>query len=630
MVPTARWPVVLRLLARLRRAWWIVLLAYGCLVGSVAFTVVVPALTQLVIDRGIGLSRDGAPTGSVAKLAFYASLIVAAAAVRGLFAYGQSYLAEYLSQRIAYDLRNDLYDRIQRLSFSFHDRSQTGQLMSRATTDVDVARMFLSMGLLRAAYTVVLFVVVLVLMVRLNLLLALIMLVSMPLVAARAVAVSRRVRPLSLTVQQKMGEYTAVLQENLIGVRAVKAFAREEEEHAKFQAANWAVREKNLEANRITAFNQPLMLFLLNASTAALLLFGGWAVIDGDITLGMLVAFLQYRVQLAAPVRLLGFISNLIARASSAGERIFEILDAESEVADRPGAITLAAVEGHVRFENVRFGYGGQEGGAPAADAPRARPGGTATGSQLRSVRPVVDGIDIDAPPGETVAVLGATGSGKSTILNLLPRFYDVTGGRITIDGTDIRDVTVASLRANVGVVLQDVFLFSATVRDNIAYGRPDASVQELEAAARAARIHDFIMTLPDGYDTWVGERGVTLSGGQKQRVAIARTLLLDPRVLVLDDSTSSVDMETEFLIQQALREVMRGRTTFVIAHRLRTVRDADQILVLDRGRIVQRGRHTELVDQPGLYRDIYELQFKDQEEAGDLSPSNELRTGRQ
>jgi ABC-type multidrug transport system fused ATPase/permease subunit len=566
----------------------VVVLAYVCLGGSVAFTVVVPRLVQLVIDRGIGLDNLHQPHGSTQKLALYASLIVVAAIVRGLFAYGQSYLSELLSQRVAYDLRNDLYEKIQRLSFSFHDRSQTGQLMSRATTDVDVARQFLSMGMLRALYTFVLFVVVLVLMVRMDPVLALIMLISMPLVALRAITINRRVRPLSLMVQQKMGEYTAVLQENLAGVRVVKAFAREADEHAKFQRANWAVREQSLESARITAFNQPFMLFLLNASTALLLLFGGKAVIDGTITLGALVAFLQYRVQLAAPVRMLGFVSNLIARASSAGERIFEILDAESEVKDRPGAVELRDVRGHVRFENVSFGYD--------------------------TFTPVVRDIDIDARPGETVALLGATGSGKSTILNLLPRFYDVTAGRITIDGIDIRDVTLASLRRHVGIVLQDVFLFSATVRDNIAYGRPEATQEEIEAAAKAARIHDFIMTLPDGYDTWVGERGVTLSGGQKQRIAIARTLLLDPRVLVLDDSTSSVDMETEFLIQQALREVMAGRTTFVIAHRLRTVRDADQILVLDRGRIVQRGRHAELVAQEGLYREIYDLQFRDQE----------------
>jgi ATP-binding cassette subfamily B protein len=611
--PSTRFPVIFRLVARLRRSWPVMVLAYGCLLGSVAFTVVVPRLVQLVIDRGIGISVDGTAHGNVTKLSLYASLIVIAAVVRGMFAYGQSYLAEVLSQRVAYDLRNDLYDHIQRLSFSFHDRSQTGQIMSRATTDVEVSRQFLSMGMLRATYTFVLFFVVLILMLRLDVVLALIMLVSMPLVAIRAIIVNRKVRPLSLEAQQKTGEETAVLQENLIGVRAVRAFAREDEEHAKFQAANWAVRERNLEAARITSFNQPFMLFLLNCSSAALLLFGGYAVIHQQITLGALVAFMQYRVQLAAPVRTLGFVSGLLARASASGERIFEILDTESDVQDRPGAVDVTSLEGHVRFEHVSFGYDTRREGITAASTsatPRRRE------SALAALKPVVEEIDIDAAPGQTVALLGTTGSGKSTILNLLPRFYDVTAGRITIDGIDLRDMTVASLRRNVGIVLQDIFLFSATIRDNISYGRPDATQAEIEQAGKAARIHDFIMSLPDGYDTWVGERGVTLSGGQKQRVAIARTLLLDPRVLVLDDSTSSVDMETEYLIQQALHAVMQGRTTFVIAHRLRTIRDADQILVLDRGRIVQRGRHAALVHAEGPYREIYDLQFRDQEVA--------------
>jgi len=582
--------VVLRLMLRLRRYWWAVILAYAALLGSVGFTILVPWLVREVIDRGIDLNSEGVPQGSVRQLVLLALLIVLASLLRGALAYGQSYMAEFLSQRVAYDLRNELYERIQRLSFAFHDRSQTGQLMSRATVDVDVARMFLSTGMLRAVYTVVLFAGVLIVMVRLDVALSLILLVSLPPVAYQAIRTSLRVRPLTLEAQRKTGEYTAVLQENLAGIRVVKAYAREEEQHEKFQAANWAIREQNLEASRITAFNQPLMLFMLSCSTAALLLFGGRQVIEGAVSLGTLVAFLQYRIQLAAPVRMLGFVASLIARTSAAGERIYEILDARSAVEERPGAVELGSVTGHVCFEEVSFQYD-----------PRS---------------PVVHDINIDAQPGQTIALLGPTGSGKSTILNLLPRFYDVTSGRITIDGVDIRDVTLASLRREVGIVLQDVFLFSATVRDNIAYGRPDAGQEEIEEAAKAARIHDFIMTLPEGYDTWVGERGVTLSGGQKQRVAIARTLLMNPRILVLDDSTSSVDTQTEYLIQQALAEVMRDRTSFVIAHRLRTIQHADQILVLRDGAVIQRGTHAELVDEPGLYREIYDLQFRDQEAA--------------
>jgi ATP-binding cassette subfamily B protein len=307
------------------------------------------------------------------------------------------------------------------------------------------------------------------------------------------------------------------------------------------------------------------------------------------MTVGMIVQFVQYRVQLAMPIRMIGGLLNTSARAEAASQRIFEILDTESEVREKPDAYPLADVKGHVRYEGVSFGYG--------------------------KTLKVVQGIDIDARPGETVALLGPIGSGKTTVLNLLPRFYDATEGRVTIDGHDIRDVTLESLRANVGIVMQEVFLFNATIRDNIAYGRPGATDEEIMEAAKIARLHDFIMTLPEGYETWVGERGITLSGGQKQRVAIARTLLMDPKILVLDDSTSSVDMETEYLIQQALAELLKGRTAFIIAHRIRTIRNADQIIVLKDGRIVERGKHEDLIARAGLYKEIYDVQLRDQED---------------
>jgi ATP-binding cassette subfamily B protein len=307
------------------------------------------------------------------------------------------------------------------------------------------------------------------------------------------------------------------------------------------------------------------------------------------MTLGTLLAFAQYNGQLSAPIRVIGFLLNTSSRAAAAGERIFEILDTTTEVAEKPDAEPLTGVKGHVRYEDVSFGYG--------------------------KAMTVVDRVNIDALPGQTVALLGPVGSGKTTVLNLLPRFYDVTAGRVPIDGVDVRDVTLESLRANVGIVMQDVFLFNGTIRENIAYGRPEATDEEIIEAAKIARLHDFIMTLPGRYETWVGERGITLSGGQKQRVSIARTLLLDPRILVLDDSTSSVDMETEFLIQQALAELLKGRTAFVIAHRLRTVRNADQIIVLRDGRIAEQGTHDELIALGGMYREIYDVQLRDQED---------------
>jgi ABC-type multidrug transport system fused ATPase/permease subunit len=352
---------------------------------------------------------------------------------------------------------------------------------------------------------------------------------------------------------------------------------------------NRELRQLNLGAMRLSAWNQPLMVLVLNVVTVVIVWVGGIAVIGHQLSLGVLVAVTQYILLLGTPVRTFGFMVTWFMRGVSGGTRIFSVLDTQPAIIDAPGALALQHVQGHVCFEHVSFAYGnGQE---------------------------VLHDINIDARPGQIIAILGATGSGKSTLLHLLPRFYDATEGRILIDGKDIREVTQASLRCNVGLVLQDVFLFNATLRDNIAYGVVNATEEQIIAAAKVARIHDFACTLPDGYDTWVGERGVTLSGGQKQRVAIARTLLLNPRILILDDSTSSVDMETEYLIQQALDAVMRGRTTFVVASRLRTIKNADQILVLERGKIVERGTHETLLARSGPYARLYDLQLREQEE---------------
>lgn len=586
---------MIRILWRLLQFWkphWLaVLLAYLTLFASTGFQLANPAVLAYAIDRGI----DGASREALLRSAM---LIMGLHIAAGVFAYFQSYLSEYLSQHVAYDLRNALYSRIQSLSFSFHDKAQTGQLMSRVTADVETSRQFLSSSLLRMTMTFGRFFIISGIMLFLNWQLGLLILVTLPVVAFISINTSQKLRPIALAIQQQTGAYTAVLQEALAGIRVVKAFTAEDREFAKFRAANWAVREKSLESNRISAFRSPMLTFFLELLTVAIIGFGGMLVIGGSLTIGVLFAFTQYRMQLAMPVRMIGNLLNMATRASAAGERIFEILDTESEVKEKPDAIELTNVKGHVRYENVSFGYGKDF--------------------------MVIEGIDIDAKPGETVALLGPIGSGKSTVLNLLPRFYDVSAGRITIDGIDIRDVTLSSLRSNIGIVMQEVFLFNATIRDNIAYGRPGASNEEVIEAAKIARLHDFIMTLPDGYDTWVGERGITLSGGQKQRVAIARTLLMDPKILVLDDSTSSVDMETEFLIQQALQELLRGRTAFVIAHRIRTIRNADQIIVMKDGKIVERGRHEDLIDQGGLYKEIYDVQLRDQEELAKAMAASE------
>ncbi|MEX0682540.1 MAG: ABC transporter ATP-binding protein [Dehalococcoidia bacterium] len=566
------------------------LLAF-CVIASSAAVIAIPQLIRWAIDYGLGIEKLGdEPTGETRYLLIAAAALIAAALIRGAFAFGQTYLSEWIGQKVAYDIRNQLYDRLQRLSFAYHDQQQTGAVMSRATQDVEAVRWYIAMGVLRGSYVFLLLISVLVLMMITSWQLALVVWAFVPFIIWRSSVMAFTLRPLWMKVQEGLGSLGAVLQESLTGARVVKAFAREDYEAKKFEAEAQKLFDYSYQSSRVQAFNAPLMTGVWLAATAATLWVGGVQVTNGNLEIGELAAFLLYLTILQQPVRVLGWIIMVIARANAAGQRIYEIIDAESAVQEKADAVTLTNPAGHVRFEGVGFGY----------DA----------------LSPVLKNIDIDAKPGEVVALMGPTGSGKSTVVNLMPRFYDVTAGRITIDGIDIRDLTIASLRESIGIVQQDVFLFSATIRDNIAYGAIAATEEEVIEAAKAAYIHDYIMGLPDGYDTWVGERGITLSGGQKQRVAIARTLLLDPKILILDDSTSSVDTETEYLIQQTLQGLMEGRTTFVIAQRLRTVKMAHQILVLQDGELVERGRHDELLALDGIYRQIYDLELRDQEEA--------------
>ncbi|MCI0478326.1 MAG: ABC transporter ATP-binding protein/permease, partial [Anaerolineales bacterium] len=407
--------------------------------------------------------------------------------------------------------------------------------------------------------------------------------------AHRAFHLGRRLRPLSLAVQQQLAVLTTRLEQNLRGARVVKAFAQEDAEIARFDRENARWFDLSVRSSRLQAINEPLINFIANLSTVIIIWYGGLLAIQGQLTLGELVSFTTYLAQLAQPVRRLGQIVPALAIAAAAGTRIFEILDAQSEVRDAPDAMALPPARGLVRFENVSFAY-------------------------FRRHR-VLSNITFDAQPGQVIALLGTTGSGKSTIINLIPRFYDATEGLITIDGHDIRCVTLNSLRDQIGIVLQETMLFATTIRENIAFGCPDAREEEIIEAARAAQAHDFIVATPNGYDTLVGERGITLSGGQRQRVAIARALLKDPRILILDDAMSSVDTETEQLIQKALERLMRGRTSFVIAQRLSTLRMADLILVLEKGRIAARGTHEELLHTSGLYAEIYQQQLKRKDE---------------
>jgi ATP-binding cassette subfamily B protein len=574
--------IYLRIVGLLRPHWGSALGAVLCLGLSTGLSLIVPWLLAWVVDVGV---REGRLT----DLLVAAGAIFGTSALRGLFAYGQGYWSQAISNLVAYDLRNRLYAHLQTLDFAFHDESETGQLMSRMSIDIEAVRNFYPMGALRAVIAIVTFAATSVILLILDWRLALVTLISVPILLVLAAQVSRRLRPLWNKIQNEVGDLGTIMQESLSGVRVVKAFAREDFEIEKYEVQNLKLRELNMSAMRLSAWNQPLMVLALNVITVIVIWVGGAAVVHRQLSLGTLVAVTQYIFLLATPVRSFGFMVNWFLRALSGGIRIFSVLDREPEIADAPHAKTLQHVEGHIAFEHVSFSY--------------------ANGIE------VLHDVTIDARPGQVIALLGTTGSGKSTLLHLLPRFYDVTKGRIMLDGMDVRDVTLASLRRSIGLVLQDVFLFNATIRDNIAYGAAHATDEEVIAAAKVARLHDFICTLPDGYDTWVGERGVTLSGGQKQRVAIARTLLLNPRILVLDDSTSSVDMETEYLIQQALDAVMHGRTTFVVASRVRTIKHADQILVIEDGRIVEQGNHATLIEQGGSYARLYDLQLREQEE---------------
>ena len=601
-----RVPASVMIVARIMRFalpyWRGLLITMAAILATAGFAVATPVLLRWAVDTAIETRIvDGdtivGVTGWLVAVAGVA--LIGAAVLRGTTMFIQRYLAEWVGQTVAYDLRNAIYQRLQTLSFRFHDGAETGQIMVRATQDVEVVRMFINFGGVQLTFTVVLTVVTAVLMLTTNWPLTLMIWGILIVIAARSALVARRLRPIWNDVQESQAQLGIVLQEALSGIRVVKAFGRADFEGKKFgRAAGW-LQQRSYDASMVQAVNMPLMTALGALAVVITVWYGGRQVINGSLTVGDLTMFLMYLTILQMPIRGLGWMVMMVPRAATAGVRIFEILDQESEVQERPEAAAPPDPQGALHFDNVAFAYD-----------PRS---------------PVLHGIDLQAKPGELIALLGRTGSGKSTIVNLIPRFYDVSEGVVRFDGVDVRDWPLDELRRQVAIVQQEVFLFAATLKENIAYGRPDATDEEIEAAAKLARIHDFINRLPEKYDTWVGERGANFSGGQKQRIAIARALLMDPRVLIFDDSTSSVDAATEFEIQQAMAALMRGRTTFVIAHRLRSVREADQILVLDQGRIVQRGQHHELLDEGGLYREIYELELRDQETAAEAAASEPI-----
>ncbi|MGI8859309.1 MAG: ABC transporter ATP-binding protein [Rubrobacteraceae bacterium] len=536
-------------------------------------------LAPLLVGRAID---DGIAPRKPDVLFLVVGGLVGVALVRGLFTFLQGYLAERTSQGVAYDLRDALFERIERLSFSYYDRVQTGQLVQRITNDVEQIRSFAGSGVVQLANAVVMLIGAAALLFYLDPQLALVAMAVVPLIALLLIRFVRLIRPLFREVQQTLGQLNSVLQEDLSGVRVIRAFAREDYETARYGAVNDDLLSRNLQTTRVFSNNFPFVFLFANLGTLAIIWFGGWQIINDRLSIGELVAFNTLLGFMLFPILTIGFLSASISRAGASATRVFEILDAPLEVTDKPDAYPLPPIHCRVEFDDVSFRYPGSE-------------------------REILNGINFVAEPGQTVAILGTTGSGKSTLVNLLPRFYDVSGGAARLDGHDVRDVTLSSLRSQIGIVLQEARLFSGSVRDHIAFGKPDATDEEVRAAADAAQAGDFVGRLPDGYQTVIGERGVGLSCGQRQRIAIARALLVDPRLLILDESTSAVDAETEAAIQETLDRLMREkhRTVFVIAQRISTVRDADLILVVDEGSIAAMGTHDQLRRDSELYNEI-------------------------
>ncbi len=564
------------------------------MLGINALNVAVPQFIRWIIDQGIRGQNVSVLGQAVLGL-------LGLTLAKGSLTFLQGRWSETAGQNVAYDVRGDLQRKLTQLSFSFHNQSETGELLSRAVQDVERIRMITGRATIRMINSLVLLVATAVVLIWMNPRLALFAVVAMPVLAWRALYFGRQYRPLSLSIQKQLAMLTTRLEQNLRGTRVVKAFAQEHSEIERFDRENEKWFDLSARSVELESVNIPLMHLIANIGSVLILWYGGQLVIQSQLTpataqgltpgiaqgltLGELVAFTTYLAQLVQPVRMLGMTVPLQAMGAAAGERIFEILDTVPDVRDAPDAQPMPPIQGHVSFERASFAYG---------------------------KRPVVKDLTFEAMPGQVIALLGQTGSGKSTLISLIPRFYDPTAGRVRIDGHDIRQFTLNSLRSQIGIVLQDTTLFAATIRQNIAFGLPDATDEQIAQAARAAQAHEFIVHMPEGYDTEVGERGVTLSGGQKQRIAIARALLTDPRILILDDATSSVDTGTEHLIQKALERVMQGRTTFVIAHRLSTLLRADLILVLDKGCIAARGTHETLLQISDLYAEIYHHQFAD------------------
>ncbi|NLI60577.1 MAG: ABC transporter ATP-binding protein [Clostridiales bacterium] len=573
--------IIKRILGYLGRYKGRAIIAVTLLILFAGLNMISPIITKHLIDDVIrGGNRELFP------ILIIATLIIAA--IKGIGLYFRVYFFENVSQHCMYDLRNEMFTHLQDQSFTYFDNNRIGELMSRMTGDLEGIRAFIAGGIATLLENFIYFIGTTIVLFSMNPKLAVVSLAVSPFVAWLAVRFDTRIRPAFGAIREQQAALNTATQENIAGVRVVKAFAREDFEIQKFGKENKLNLEKNVNASRIWAKYFPIMDFTSSLCTVSVLWYGGRMVAGGEISLGTLVAFNSYLWMLINPMRMLGWVINLMEQAVSSGQRVFDVLDTGSIVTDKEAPYDPEEMQGHVEFQDVSFHYGDTR---------------------------ALSNINLRAPAGKTVAIMGTTGAGKTSIINALNRFYDISKGRVLVDGVDVRDWKLNALRENIGIVMQDVFLFSATIEENIMYGNPKATREEVIKAARIADAHNFIVEMPQGYDTIVGERGMGLSGGQKQRIAIARAVIKNPKILIMDDCTSAVDMETEYSIQQALKGIMEGRTTFIIAHRISSVKDADEIIVLDDGQIVERGTHHQLLKQRGEYYEIYSQQYKDFED---------------
>jgi len=568
---------------------------------STAITIVTTYISVYIPTLSGQAVKDILSIGDFEMLKGLVIQILVLTGASGLFSIIRSAAYGYFTQKVVFDVRNDVFKSIQRQSFGFFDKMKTGQLMSRATTDVERIRGFLGFQLRMLIDSLFLLGAVITSMIIINWDLSLLAFLTAPVLLLVNILFGKKIRPVMHMAREHFGTLTSVLWENITGIRVVRSFAREEYEEQKFNKPNTDYYDKMIESVKIQTIYLPLQGFIFGLATIAIFWAGGIQIIQNRFTIDQLFVFSVYIAMLIRPIGMLGMILSGYQTMAAAAERVFEVINAVPEVRDKPDAVTLPPIKGHVILENVSFGY----------DKDKL----------------ILNNVNIEAKPGETIALLGPTGSGKSTIIRLLPRFYDVTSGRILVNGHDIRDVKAESLRKQMGIVSQETFLFNMTVKQNIAYGMPNATMEDIEKVAKIAKAHEFITQFPKGYDTVIGERGLTLSGGQQQRIAIARALLMNPRILILDDSTSSVDVDTEYEIQQALSALLKNRTTFVITQRISTIRDADRIIVLDDGKIVEEGDHMTLMARKGAYYKIYETLYEAQKEA--LTPKAERSNSR-